>query len=117
LSASSSTTSSDLPIGPASGGVRIAVRLTPRARADRLDGVAHLADGAAVLKVSVTAPPSENRANDALLQLLAKEWNVPRRDLAIVVGAKSRTKIVGVAGDTALLLNRLGAVLASLAKP
>ena len=97
--------------------MRIAVRLTPRARADRLDGVAHLADGAAVLKVSVTAPPSENRANDALLQLLAKEWGVPRRDLAIVGGHKNRNKIIGVAGDPALLLKRLAAALASLVKP
>jgi uncharacterized protein (TIGR00251 family) len=97
--------------------VRIAVRLTPRARADRLDGVAHLSDGAAVLKVSVTAPPADGRANEALLRLLAKEWDVPRRDLAIVVGHKSRNKAIGVAGDPALLLKRLGAALASLAKP
>jgi uncharacterized protein len=97
--------------------VRVAVRLTPRARADRLDGVAHRADGAAVLKVSVTAPPAEGLANDALLQLLAEEWDVPRRNLAVVAGAKSRNKIVGVAGDAALLLERLGAALASLTKP
>jgi len=97
--------------------VRIAVRLTPRARADRLDGVTHLADGAAVLKVSVTAPPAEGRANDALLQLLAKEWDVPRRNLAVVGGRKSRNKVVGVAGKPALLLKRLGAALAALAKP
>jgi len=97
--------------------VRVAVRLTPRARADRLDGVTHLADGAAVLKASVTAPPAEDRANEALLQLLAKEWDVPRRDLAVVVGKNSRNKVVGVAGDTALLLRRLGAALASPAKP
>jgi uncharacterized protein YggU (UPF0235/DUF167 family) len=109
--------STDGPLRAAAGGVRIAVRLTPRARADRLDGVAHLADGAAVLKVSVTAPPAEDRANDALLRLLAEEWGVPQRDLAVIVGAKSRNKIVGVAGDTALLLKRLGAALASLAKP
>ena len=97
--------------------MRVAVRLTPRARADRLDGVVHLADGAAALKVSVTAPPAENRANDALLQLLAKEWDLARRDLAIVGGRKSRTKIVGVAGEPSLLLKRLGAALAAVAKP
>ena len=97
-------------------GVRIAVRLTPRAGADRLDGVARLADGTSVLKVSVTAPPAEGRANDALLQLLAKEWDLPRRDLAIVGGRKSRAKIVGIAGEPASLLARLGAALASLPK-
>jgi hypothetical protein len=95
-------------------GVRVAVRLTPRGRADRLLGIARLADGSPVLKVSVTAPPAEGRANDALLQLLAREWGVPRRDLAIVGGLKSRSKTVRVDGEPALLLKQLGAALAAL---
>ncbi len=107
---------SEVPFSAAADGVRVAVRLSPRARADRLDGIARLADGAAFLKVSVTAPPAENRANDALLQLLAKEWRVPRRDLAVVGGKKSRSKIVHVAGEPTALMQRLGAALASLAK-
>ena len=96
--------------------MRVAVRLTPRGRADRVEGIVHLSDGAVVLKVSVTAPPAEGRANDALLQLLAREWGVPRRDLAIVGGLKSRSKTVRVAGETSLLVKRLGAALAALAK-
>ena len=94
--------------------MRIALRLTPRARTDRLDGVARLADGSPVLKATVTAPPAEGRANDALLQLLAREWRVPRRDLAIVGGQKSRNKVVHIAGEPAVLLKRLGAALAAL---
>lgn len=97
-------------------GVRVAVRLTPRAGADRLVGVTHLADGAAVLKVAVTAPPADGRANEALLRLLAKEWAVPQRDLAIVGGSKSRSKIVRIAGEPTLLLKRLGDALAALPK-
>jgi uncharacterized protein (TIGR00251 family) len=110
------TSSFDVPLSATADGVRVAVRLSPRARADRVDGVVRLADGAAVLKVSVTAPPAEGRANDALLQLLAKEWDLPRRDLAIVGGQKSRSKIVRIAGEPARLLKRLGAALALLAK-
>jgi uncharacterized protein (TIGR00251 family) len=104
------------PLSAAGDGVRVAVRLTPRGRADRLEGIAHLSDGAAVLKISVTAPPAEGRANDALLQLLAREWGVPRRDLAIVGGLKSRSKTVRIAGETSLLMKQLGAKLAALAK-
>ncbi len=111
------TSSSDAPLSTAADGVRVAVRLSPRARADRLDGVARLADGAAVLKVSVAAPPAEGRANRALLQLLAREWDLPRRDLAIVGGRKSRSKTVRIAGDPAALLKRLGAALAALPPP
>jgi uncharacterized protein len=95
-------------------GVRVAVRLSPRAGADRLDGVARLADGRAVLQVSVNAPPFEGRANEALLRLLAKEWRLPRRDLALAAGGKSRRKSVHVAGDPAALLARLGALIARL---
>ena len=96
--------------------MRVAVRLTPRARADRLDGIVRLADGAAVVKASVAAPATEGRANDALLQLMAREWKVPRRDLAIVGGQKSRNKIVAVAGEPGVLLKRLGEALAAAAK-
>jgi hypothetical protein len=96
--------------------VRLLVRLAPRARADRIDGVAHLADGSAVLKVSVTAPPADNRANDALLQLLARQLKLPRRDVLLVGGVKSRSKLVHIAGDPASLLARLGGALADRAQ-
>jgi uncharacterized protein YggU (UPF0235/DUF167 family) len=92
----------------------VAIRLTPRARTDRLAGIARSADGAPVLKALVTAPPAEGRANDALLALLAKSWGVPRRDLALVGGAKSRNKTVHVAGNPADLLKRLAAFFAAL---
>jgi uncharacterized protein len=96
--------------------VRVAVRLTPHARADRLVGIARLGDGAPILKVSVTAPPADGRANDALLHLLAKEWRVARRDLAIVGGSKNRNKIVRITGEPSHLLKRLGAAVAALPK-
>jgi len=102
---------SDGPLSAAADGVRVAIRLTPRARADRVDGIAHLADGTAVLKVSVIAPPAEDRANDALLQLLAKQWGLPRRDIALVGGRKSRNKIVRVAGEPAALMRHLAAAI------
>jgi uncharacterized protein YggU (UPF0235/DUF167 family) len=107
---------SELPLSAAPDGVRVAVRLTPRGRADRLEGIARLADGAPVLKASVTAPPVDRRANDALLRLLAKEWELSHRDLAIVGGLKSRNKLVHVAGDPAVLLRRLSAALAALSR-
>ena len=96
--------------------MRVAVRLSPRARANRLDGITRLADGSSVLKISVTAPPAEDRANDALLQLLAREWDLPRRDLAVIGGRKSRSKVVRIAGEPATLLARLGTLLALLPK-
>jgi uncharacterized protein YggU (UPF0235/DUF167 family) len=87
-------------------GVRLAVRLTPRARSEHID-----AGGDGVIRVAVTTPPTENRANEALLRLLAKKWRLPRRDLSIVMSARSRNKTVHIAGDPAVLLARVGAFL------
>lgn len=98
-----------MPLQATSDGVRLAVRLTPRARAERIAGVA-----AGMLKVSVTVPPVENQANEALLRLLAREWRLPRRDLSIVGGAKSRNKIVRIAGDPAMLMRRISEAIAAL---
>ena len=106
--------SNALPLRAAAGGVRVAVRLTPRARADRIDGLARLADGSTILKVSVTAPPADGRANEALLRLLAAAWRLPRRDLSLAAGARSRSKSVHVAGDPEILQQRLTAALAGL---
>jgi hypothetical protein len=66
-----------------------------------------------VLKVSVTAPPAESQANEALLRLLAKKWRLPRRGLSLAAGAKSRNKVVHIAGEPVELMARLTALIAS----
>jgi uncharacterized protein len=103
-----------VPFAATADGVRLQIRLTPRAGANCIDGVIRSADGAPVLKVSVTAPPAENRANDALIALPAKEWGLPRRDLTLAGGGKSRNKIIHIAGEPHTLLKRIAATLAAL---
>lgn len=106
--------STDLPLSLVADGVRIAVRLMPRARHDRILGSRAAANGVPLLQVAVTAPPLEGLANEALLRLLAREFGLPRRDLAIVGGAKNRNKVVHVVGDPARLAERLTPLLAAL---
>ena len=98
------------PLAAAADGVRLAVRLTARARRERVEGV--VSD---MLKVCVTAPPADNEANEALLRLLAAHLRLPRRSLSIAAGAKSRNKTVLVAGDPEMLTRRLAAAIAALA--
>ncbi len=75
--------------------VRFAVRLTPRGGSDHVDGVT---DG--VLRARVAAPPVEGAANHALLRLIARELEIPRRDVRLVAGAAGRTKLLAVDGVT-----------------
>ena len=72
------------------------VHLTPRSARDEVLGL----EGG-VLRARVTAPPVEGRANEALLDFLARQLAVPRASLSIVAGAASRHKIVHVAGMSA----------------
>src|SRR6266403_2172079 len=95
-------------------GVGVAIRLAPRAKFDRLLGIAAAADGGRALKVAVTAPAERGRANEALLQLLARAWHLPRRDLSIATGSTSRNKAVRVAGDPRRLIDKITPKIADL---
>jgi uncharacterized protein YggU (UPF0235/DUF167 family) len=91
--------------------LRIAVRLTPRAARDAVQGVAPGADGGAVLKVAVTAAPEAGKANAALIALLAKSWRIPKTAFAVVAGAADRRKTLHLSGEPAALGARLAAWL------
>lgn len=104
----------DDPLSLSADGVRVRVRLTPRARESGLVAVVPGTGGDAAVKAAVTAPAQDGRANEALLQLLAREWRLPRRDLAILAGAASRNKCVGIVGDSRQLMAKLGSLIAAL---
>ena len=56
------------------------------------------------IKVKVTAPPLEGKANEALLQLLAKEWKISPSQMEIIKGHHSREKIIKISGAQNLQL-------------
>ncbi|WP_207455658.1 DUF167 domain-containing protein [Azospirillum sp. SYSU D00513] len=99
------------PFEPVAGGVRVALRVTPRASRNAVAGLAETAAGGWALKVSVTAVPEDGKANEAVVKLLAKHWKLPRSSIALVAGATDRNKILQVAGDPAELMRRLTAAL------
>ena len=94
------------PFHPAQDGVRIALRVQPRARRNQVDGVAAMPDGVA-LKVAVTAPPEDGKANAAVIALLAKAWGQPKSAFTVVAGAADRRKIIHLQGDPARLMQAL----------
>jgi uncharacterized protein (TIGR00251 family) len=86
------------------GSVSFRVRVQPRASRDFVGG-----EWEGALKVRITAPPVDSRANDALCRLLAKYLNVPTGAVRLLSGERSRTKRVEIAGATAAQVQRLGA--------
>ncbi len=74
---------------------RMSVRLIPRAARDEIVGF----EGDA-LRVRVTAPPVDGRANEALTRLLASRLGVPRGAVRVVAGQTSRQKVIAVDGLT-----------------
>lgn len=72
---------------------RVRLRVSPGARRNELVG----RHGEA-WKIRVAAPPEGGRANDAVLDLLARELSLPRRSLSIVSGQAAREKVVRMEG-------------------
>ncbi len=82
-----------LEINEQNGAVVFTVRVQARARRDGIEG---LWQGA--LRVRLTAPPIEGRANEALRRLLAARLNIPASAVRILAGERSRVKRVEVRG-------------------
>jgi uncharacterized protein (TIGR00251 family) len=74
-------------------GVLLTVRVTPRAGRTAVAGVKD-----DVLLVKLAAAPVEGAANEALVELLAKAFDLPKRDVRVVSGERSRNKRVELTG-------------------
>jgi uncharacterized protein len=81
-------------------GVSVTVRVTPRAGKTAIAGVRE-----DVLLVKLAAAPVDGAANDALVALLADIFALPKRNIAIVSGDRSRTKHVTLGGASATVLD------------
>ncbi len=95
------------PYAATQDGVRLALRLTPRASRNGVDGIADDAEGRPVLKLRLVAPPVEGAANKALIAFLAKTLSLRKADITIRSGETSRIKILHLAGDSAAILHKL----------
>jgi len=85
-----------IPLQQEKGSVSFAVRVHPRARQNAITG--EVGDA---LKLSLTAPPVEGKANEACIEFFAKLLKVPRSSVTIAAGQTSRNKRIRIAGLTA----------------
>ena len=72
------------------------MKVQPRAKKNAITG--EVGDA---LKLALTAPPVEGRANEACIEFLAEVLNVPRSSVTIAAGETSRNKVIRVRGLTA----------------
>jgi hypothetical protein len=79
-----------------SDGCTLSVRLHPGARKNGVTGV-----HAEALKIALTTPPVDGKANEALIAFLADSLHLPRARVALVAGATSRAKMVRITGRSA----------------
>lgn len=74
-------------------GVRLDILVSPRASREQVGPVKE-----GRLKVAVTAPPVSGEANAAVVALLARRLDLPRRAVSVVAGDRAKRKTVQVQG-------------------
>ncbi len=85
-----------IPVHESALGTTFAVKIHPRARKNAITG--ELGDA---LKISLTAPPIDGKANEACMEFFAILLKVPRASVTIAAGQSSRSKVIRITGLTA----------------
>ena len=82
-----------IPLHETAKGIHFTVKVHPRARKNAITGIVGDA-----LKLALTAPPVEGKANQAVIEFFADLFQIPRSSVTIASGETSRNKVVRVAG-------------------
>ena len=82
-----------IPVQQSPAGTTFAVKVHPRAKKNAITG--EVGDA---LKLALTAPPVDGKANEACIDFFAKLLKVPRSSVTIAAGHTSRNKVIRVAG-------------------
>jgi uncharacterized protein (TIGR00251 family) len=85
-----------IPIRDTDRGATFAIRVQPRASRNAVAG--EMGDA---LKLALTAPPVEGKANEACVEFLANLLKVPRSSVTIASGESSRNKVIRITGLSA----------------
>jgi uncharacterized protein len=85
------------------GRIRFRVRVQPVAPRDELLGW----NAAGELRIKVAAPPRDGEANKELVKFLSKRFSIPRREIVVESGEKSRTKSISAPASIAKALREI----------
>lgn len=95
------------PVFRTGDGVTVAIRVTPKAGRQRVEGMVADASGQLAIKITVTAAPENGKANKAVIAFLARTWKIPKSHISLQAGLTSRNKILKITGDTAALKGKI----------
>jgi uncharacterized protein (TIGR00251 family) len=102
---------SALPFRSDDQGVVLYLRLTPGSHRREIGGLYCDAQGKVSLQVKVRAQPEKGKANEAAIDLLAETLNLHRKAFTITAGETSRLKTVRIAGNPALIGQKLETII------
>ena len=85
-----------IPVRDTASGATFSIRVQPRAKKNAITG--EMGDA---LKLALTSPPVEGRANKAVIEFFAKLLNVSRSSVTIAAGESKRNKVIRIAGISA----------------
>lgn len=71
---------------------QIKIKLLPRSSINQIMET----DETGELKIKIKSPPVDGEANDELIRFLNKEWNIPKSNIKIIKGEKSKHKIIEI---------------------
>lgn len=89
----------------------VAVRVTPRAAREGVEGLVDTGGGRQALAVRVRAAPSDGAANDAVARVLAKALDLPGRAVTLMTGASARLKQYRLEGPADEITMRLARIV------
>ncbi|MDF1778946.1 MAG: DUF167 family protein [Rhizobiaceae bacterium] len=89
------------------GGLKLAIRLTPKANIDAIEGVETDDAGRCYIKARVRAVPEKGKANKALIALVAKRSGIAKSLIRIDSGETSRLKMLFIGGSNEDLVQKI----------
>ncbi len=88
-------------------GIKLFIRLSPKAKREGIEGIYQDPQGTERLKIAVSAPPVDGKANEALIKWLAKYLHIAKTSITLVTGETDRSKTLLISGDPNDLVEKL----------
>jgi len=76
--------------------IKIQIKVVPQSKANKVEECKLDEKGNLNLKIRVTAPATDNKANKAVIELLAKHFELKKSDIEIILGHTSRQKVIAI---------------------